>query len=96
MSLELNQGTKPEGLEVRSRNMGSPDDIVFIGEYEISLKDFFATVEYVLTNSDLEPNDPRLQFVERIRSMKEVEGYDKGRKHLEALTQPLVRTIFGV
>jgi hypothetical protein len=57
---------------------------VFLGDYEISLEDFLAAAEYVLTNTDLEPSDPRILFVKYVRSMKEVDGYNLDRKRLEA------------
>jgi hypothetical protein len=63
-----------------------------IGEYKIPLEDFLAAAEYVLTNTDLEPDDPRLQFVQLVQSMKQVDGYDPGRKRLvasESATLPL-------
>ncbi len=91
MSLVLNMGTKPEGLEVKTHGLHSSSalhNVVFIGGYEISIADFFAAAEYVLTNTDLDPNDPRLQFVKCIQSMKEVEGYNKQRKRLEASEPP--------
>lgn len=83
MSLILNMGTKPYGLRVKTFGFGSRLNTVYLGDYEISLEDFLVAAEYVLTNTDLEPNDPRLQFVERVKSMEEVDGYNPGRKRLE-------------
>ena len=82
MSLSLGLGTKPAGLEVKTFGFGSMGNTVHLGDYEISLEDFLVTVEYVLTNTDLEPNDPRLRFVKRVQSMKEVAGYNPNRKRL--------------
>ena len=84
MSLILGLGTKPAGLEVKTFGFGPMGNTVHLGEYEISLEDFLLMTKYVLTNTDLEPNDPRLQFVKCIRSMKEVNGYTPNRKHLES------------
>lgn len=81
MSLRLDLGTKPAGLEVRTYGIG-PVNVVFLGDYEISQKDFLIAVEYVLENTDLEPNDDRLQFVKYVQSMKEIEGYEPRRKRL--------------
>ena len=84
MSLSLDQGTKPAGLEIRTCDFGSLRNTVYLGNYEISLRDFLVAVAYVLTNTDLEPNDPRLQFVRYVQSMGEVDGYNHGQKRLEA------------
>ena len=80
MSLTLDQGTKPVGLSVMT--LGS--DTILLGDYEISLKDFLCVAKYVLTNTDLEPDDPRLQFVKRVQSMEEVNGYNPGGKRLKS------------
>lgn len=83
MSLILGLGTKPPGLEVKTFGFGPMGNTVHLGDYEISLEDFLLMTKYVLTNTDLEPADPRLQFVKCIKSMKEVGGYSPNRKHLE-------------
>lgn len=74
MSLSLDFGTKPSGLEIETR--GAWGDVVCLGEYKISMADFFEAVKYVLTNTDLEPNDLRLEFVKYVRSITEVEGFN--------------------
>ena len=86
MSLSLDLGTKPR-LEVQTFECdpgGGNTKIVYLGEYEISLEDFLCMADYVLTNTDLKPNDPRLQFVKCVQSMKKVKGYNPGRERLEA------------
>ena len=85
MSLLLQRGTKPDGLRVTAQLT----NVVSIGNYEISLDDFLIVAEYVLTNTDLVPNDHRLQFVKCVKSMKEVKGYNKGRKRLESSLLPI-------
>ena len=87
MSLVLVLGTKPYGLTVKTHGFGSLGNTVFLGDYEISLEDFLYTAEYVLTNTDLEKDDPRLKFVKYIQSMKEVDGYMPNRRRLEAPEQ---------
>jgi hypothetical protein len=86
-------GTKPKNLNVktydRSAGMGNT---VFLGDYEISLEDFLLTAKYVLTNTNLEPNDQRLQFVKCVQSMKQVEGYSPGRKRLQASEPAILST----
>ena len=69
-------GTQPVGLEVKTFGFGLMGDNVYLGDYEISIEDFFFAAEYVLTNTNLYPNDPRLQFVKCVKSMKKVEGYN--------------------
>jgi len=70
MSLSLNSGTIPAGLNVSTFGYGPIGNTVYLGDYEISLEDFLKAALYVLTNADLEPNDPRLQFVKCVQSMK--------------------------
>lgn len=69
----LERGTKPKNLEVKTWGLGS--DVVFFGDYEISIEDFLIAAHYVLTNTNLSKNDPRLQFVECVRSMQVTEGF---------------------
>ncbi len=92
MSLALNLGTKPEGLEIKTwGDMLGPDPLqtIHLGEYEISMVDFLYAAAYVLTNTNLEKNDPRLQFVEYIRAMKVIEGYHPGGKRLKSDVPPV-------
>lgn len=80
MSLRLDMGTLPEGLSVKTFGFGNT---VYLGEYEISLLDFLEVARYVLANTDLEPDDPRLKFVEDVRKMVEVKGYNEGKTRLK-------------
>ena len=61
MSLNLNGGTNPPNLRTKAFN-----DVVQIGEYNLSMTDFLALAEYVLTNTDLITDDPRREFVVRV------------------------------
>jgi hypothetical protein len=89
MSLSLDRGTKPVGLRIKTYGLGPLEklgqkvDVVYLGDYEISLKDFLFAADYVLTNTDLRPNDPRLTFVEHVQSMKVVETFNPNGSHLE-------------
>lgn len=76
MSLLLNCGTIPDGLPVKTYGLG--DNPVFIGDYEIALRDFLAAAMYVLTNTDLLANDPRVAFVTEIRGLAVIPGYNPG------------------
>ncbi|MEK7555141.1 MAG: hypothetical protein AAB518_04125 [Patescibacteria group bacterium] len=90
MSLTLDIGTKPAGLEVKTFGFIAGSHPVLLGDYEISIEDFLIAANYVLTNTDLDSNDPRLQFVKCIQSMREVEGYQPGRKRLSPSEPPVL------
>jgi hypothetical protein len=53
---------------------------IYFGEYTIPMKDFVLAVEYVLTNSDLYENDPRLELIETIKKSSIVDGWNKTRE----------------
>jgi hypothetical protein len=80
MSLKLDGGTKPKGLFIKTSGL---NDTIILGDYRISMLDFLLAARYVLTNTDLEPNDPRLKFIEVIKKMRVVEGWDSAKKRLE-------------
>ncbi len=88
MSTTSDWGTREVGLvEVRK---DENETKVRLGWYDISMKDFLFVVEHLLTDTDLEPNDPRLQFVECVKSMKKIQGRYVGGKRLKALVPPIV------
>ena len=80
MSLLLANGTRPKGLNLKTWGLGSND--VYLGDYVISLKDFLCAAEYVLTNTDIKKNDPRLKFVEIVKKMRKIKGWNPRRKRL--------------
>lgn len=89
MSLSLDLGSKPEGTEVKASpyvggvRFWSPEKTNHI---TLSLEDFAATVVYVLGNTDLTPNDPRVELMERLRRIRVIEGYNgPGSKRLEVM-----------
>ena len=75
MSLMLNTDTKPNNLYTKTY---SPK-FVTVGDYEIGINDFLCLVEYVLTNTDLVPDDPRIDFVKRMKTAKKVQGWRSGK-----------------
>ncbi|KKP90651.1 MAG: hypothetical protein UR94_C0026G0008 [Parcubacteria group bacterium GW2011_GWA2_36_10] len=77
MSLSLNQGTSPDGLRAKTHGFKNEhgQNVLTLGEYEITFEDFLALAHYVLTNTNLEPDDIRLHFVECVRSAQVTEGY---------------------
>lgn len=88
MSLLLNTGnTSPEWLTARTSPMLG--QIIELGDYEISMVDFLILAHYVLTNTDLEENDPRLQFVECIRHMSMTESRNSGEFCLQSCLPPV-------
>ncbi len=82
-------GTKPHDLEIKTGGFGGLPDVQ-IGDYEISMKDFLLVVHYVLTNTNLEPDDPRLQFVKCVQSMQKIDGWGGSGKRLEDNTPPVI------
>ena len=73
MSLTLDCGTNPPNLRTKAFN-----DVVQIGEYDLSMSDFLALIEYVLTNTDLIVDDPRRTFLVSIS--KAVIEYSRGQE----------------
>jgi hypothetical protein len=51
---------------------------------EIKMKDFLATAEYAITNSDLRKRNPRRKFIKSMKAMREVPGWNDGRKRLQS------------
>lgn len=80
MSLLLNNGTIPNELRVKT-GFGF-DDSVSIGDYELSMDDFCETVTYVLMNTDLKENDPRLKLLETIKKLQVMPGYMSNKTRL--------------
>jgi len=76
LSLSLDLGTVPKGLDVKTYGLKSLPE-VRIGEYELSMKDFCYMVEYVTTDTDLEPYDPRIGLKACIESMHLTTGFNK-------------------
>lgn len=87
MSLGLDLGTKPAGTMIKT--FGLNPEVIFLGNLEISLKDFLYAAHYVLTNTDLVLNDQRLQFLECVKSMEIVSGYNTGGKRLKTSVLPI-------
>lgn len=84
MSIELcAQGTKPR---IRAGTMhGGPKRVYLSGggeQIELSFDDVLLLCSYVLTNVDLDPDDERLNFVEAVKRMKVVAGWNPGRHRL--------------
>ena len=82
MSLMLNQGTKPENLCVMS---SLNRDVTFIGDYEITMKDFVMLMDHVLTNTDLRPDDPRIEFINNVKKAEIVPGWNDGCRRFKIL-----------
>lgn len=94
MSLILTR-SKPKGLEVKTHGFSSFRNKLLLrggkqeGETdcEIPFAEFLDVVEYVLTNTDIYPNDPRLKFLKRISRLKPIAGWninqDKNCKRLD-------------
>lgn len=93
MSMNLSEETRPPNLIVWAPE--GDQYTVFVGGCAIPIKDFMQAVGYVLTNKDLDENDPRLGFIKDVKSMKQIEGFNKGGKRLVAqkpvfLPEPII------
>jgi hypothetical protein len=84
MTLFLEQGTKPViGIKTYGRSIGDLWKTVFLGDYEISIEDFVCMVKYFMTNTDIYSGDPRLELLEWMKSLTEVDGFNPKGKRLE-------------
>lgn len=94
MSLALGRTGTDKGIEVKTFGIAMPD-IVFMrtpcGPVEIRYEDFLDAAFYVLTNTNLEPDDYRLKFVEAVKALVESPGYhnseDPNTKRLARATE---------
>lgn len=90
MTLRLERdGTKPPGVEIKTWGIGKP--IIYFGDYEISMEDFLIASHYVLTNTDLYVDDPRIQFVRSVQAATLVEGYMRGQLRFTTKLPPVHR-----
>jgi len=53
-----------------------------IADKFISVIDFNEVIMYYLTNTDLEPNDSRLELIDRIKKLHQVDGWNIGNSRL--------------
>jgi hypothetical protein len=91
MTLALFNGTQPEGLVVNTMTFPFPGEktVVLLGDYEISLEDFLYTAWFVLSNTELAPKDPRLQFIKCIKRARRVDRFKPGMKRLTSSESPV-------
>jgi len=69
ITLDLDSRTKPWCKTMTAKE-------VVIGGETVGILDFLVLAHYVLTNTDLEPDDPRRQFVKCVQAMHEDEGWN--------------------
>lgn len=79
MSLSLDLGTKPHGTVAVTDFDG---EYVGVADLQISTADFCQLVIYVLTNTDLQPNDPRLHLMNQIAKLNVIPGHNPGKARL--------------
>lgn len=79
MSLVLSRNTQPARLMVKTDGLVFPT-FVRLGNYEIAMRDFWVAAEYVMTNTDLYPDDPRLDFIKMVKSLKKNQGLSERQK----------------
>lgn len=78
MSLSLDLDTMPRGINAKIHPL-APLKLVLTGpglSAEIGMQDLLSLAYYALTNNDLEPNDPRVQFMACMKKMKTVTGFN--------------------
>jgi hypothetical protein len=79
MSLILDRSKAIRGgkIEIKTGSCLGPDEFLHVsaGGY-IHIDDVVALIEYVLTNTDLMPDDPRPKLIEQIRAMRVCLGYN--------------------
>ena len=83
MSLILSNGL-PEGIEVKVRGFerdSRGQQMVNFGAFmipaiQIPMDDFCVVIEYVLKNTDIDPTDPRIKLIERIKKLKLIPGHN--------------------
>lgn len=89
MSLDVQQMHSAKKVSVTVVPTGSEAGCIQItsdaDQIVLSPDAFASLVEYVLTNTDLEPHDQRICLVERIRSMEVVSGFTSGCQRLAVL-----------
>lgn len=85
MSLRLDDpGTTPQNLVVKTFGHALDGNKVHLGQYEITLEDFLVAALYVLTNTELiGPEDPRMKFMDLVRSIQQVPGFEAGTSRLQ-------------
>jgi len=75
---EIFEGKKLKTKRLATELPCSPDeedDSLFVGgfvqvhDYKISIPDFYVLLAYLLSNSNLQKNDPRLEFLEKIKQL---------------------------
>ena len=79
MSLGLDLGTIPEGTVAKTDFDGK---FVDVGDIRITTDDFCLLAMYVMTNTDLQPNDSRLHFMNQLAKLNVIDGHMTGRKRL--------------
>lgn len=87
MSLILSKRSSPNDLTVKTHGIlfGGKNLVLLDGtgvNCEIVFQDFLDATMYMLTNTDLGLRDPRLRFIKEVSSLKQVDGYNPGGRHL--------------
>jgi len=62
--------------------LGQPLPGVYVGSLELPLDAVLDIAYYVLTNTNLVPDDPRLKFVQAVKKMRIVKGWNAKYKRL--------------
>ncbi len=88
MSYVLDQGTKPEGVEVKTWNASTLYIHSCTASDEISTKEFLAQAYELLNVPELTSDDPRRVFLANFGTITEIDGWDAGHKRYDLAAYP--------
>ncbi len=63
-------------LKAKTYGFGSARGMVQINDVNMSMEEFVRIAWYVLTNTDMDPEDPRKEFVRIVKESEVVEGWN--------------------
>ena len=82
MSMVLNQGTKPEGVKVKTWNASTLHIHSRAAFDEIPVKEFLDQAFDLLAEQNLASDDARKVFLGAVRYLVEVDGWNAGGKEI--------------
>ncbi len=78
MSIEISD-INQKGVDIKTHGIifpGQTEETVRFGQYEVPLSEFLLAVEYVMTNTDLNSDDPRILLALKIKHGGIVPGFN--------------------
>jgi hypothetical protein len=103
MSLTLNRPKTNPSVTVSFHGYFAKD-VVHVyahktADLDIDLQDWLDATLYILANTNLEPNDSRLEFIRKVKSMKKINGWNgnkDGSQRLKVNRKSLKKDKLGV